>query len=76
MEEAAGPVKRLYPNPSKGFLYVEMRTAGAISVANLTGQIVHHKWLEQGENRLDLRHLPKGVYVLRSEGVARRFILK
>ena len=39
MEEAAGPVKRLYPNPSNGSLHVEMRTAGAISVANLTGQM-------------------------------------
>jgi hypothetical protein len=76
VEEAAGPVKRLYPNPSNGSLHVEMRTAGAISVANLTGQIVHHQWLEQGENRLDLRHLPKGIYILRSQGVAWRFVLK
>ena len=76
VEEAAGPVKRLYPNPSSGLVHVEMRTAGAITVTNLTGQIVHRESLAQGKSRLDLRHLPKGVYVLRSEGLSRRFVLR
>ena len=53
VEEAAGPVERLYPNPTNGSLHLELRTAGAISVANLTGQLVHQESLEQGENRLD-----------------------
>ncbi|CAI8168261.1 MAG: Uncharacterised protein [Cryomorphaceae bacterium] len=76
VEEAAGPVKRLYPNPSNGLVHVEMRTAGAITVTNLTGQIVYRESLAQGKSRLDLRHLPKGVYILRSEGISRRFVLR
>ena len=76
VEEEAGPVKRMYPNPTTGLVQVEMRTAGTITVSNLAGQIVHHELLEQGNNRLNLRHLPKGVYVLSSEGISRRFVLK
>jgi hypothetical protein len=76
VEEEAGPVKRMYPNPTTGLVQVEMRTAGTITVSNLAGQIVHHESLGQGNNRLNLRHLPKGVYVLSSEGISRRFVLK
>ena len=76
LEEANGAVEKLFPNPSNGIVYVEMRRAGVVSVTSLTGQILYTDSFEQGKHSLDLRHLPKGVYILRSEGVRTRFVLQ
>jgi hypothetical protein len=76
MEEAAGPVKRLYPNPSNGLVNVEMRAAGGVVITNISGQVLYEDYLPEGAQRIDLNYLPKGVYFMRSEGVARRFVLR
>jgi hypothetical protein len=76
MEEAAGPVKRLYPNPSSGLVNVAMRAAGEVVITNISGQVLYEDYLPEGAQRIDLNYLPKGVYFMRSEGVARRFVLR
>ena len=73
---------KLYPNPAKDMLYIQMndRDAGAvIRIYDLTGHMVMSKSLENRTTRIDISTLRKGIYLLRInsyEKVVTRRIVK
>jgi uncharacterized repeat protein (TIGR01451 family) len=70
---------KVQPNPSHGLFIVKSHKSGTFSVFSIRGQLV---W--QGkvlgnleEQQIDLRHLPTGVYFLKSEhGQSQRIIVR
>jgi hypothetical protein len=59
---------KVYPNPSNNFLMVELNeTFKDISLYQMNGSKVSSKFLNKGLNhaKLDISHLPKGVYILK-----------
>ena len=63
----------LFPNPSRGFLQLQFHSLStrqsSLQIFNVQGQLVHEesfdeKYLAMTSMRLDLQHLPAGVYWL------------
>ncbi len=57
----------LYPNPSKGFLNLKVGTGTknvSIEVMNLVGQTVYANKVNAGNNKIEMAHLNKGVYLV------------
>lgn len=50
----------LYPNPSRGRLFIDGIDASEVQVLNQTGQLVYRGTIEEGT--LDLSHLDRGLY--------------
>ena len=69
----------LYPNPTDGTFWIDGVQSGTqISVVDANGQKVFTGFLDPGKTMLDLRHLPRGVYLVRlssSDSVATRRIV-
>lgn len=57
---------KVYPNPSNGNFTVELTQPEKLSILDINGRIVFEASLFYGKNTLDLTHLPKGVYLLKS----------
>lgn len=59
----------LYPNPAHDFLIVEYGREGELymQVINLTGQIIISAKTNEQKTILDLKSIPAGIYILRSE---------
>ena len=59
----------VYPNPSNENVNVRVNVKGEMKIYNLLGEEVgseHSGWkLEVGENKIDVRYLSKGIYILR-----------
>ena len=57
----------VYPVPSTGTVNIEMKglPASVITVTDLSGKIVHQQAISNSINKLNLYHLPNGVYFLR-----------
>ena len=56
---------RIYPNPTKQWLFVELEEASfQLSVLNLNGQVVKSKATTGRSTYIDMRYLAKGVYAL------------
>ncbi len=53
---------KIYPNPSKGYVFIETPESCKIEVTNITGQIVYAKQISQGTNKIDLEHT--GIYFI------------
>lgn len=67
---------RCYPNPTGTVLYVEMERNMSINLEllNISGKVVWHKLNNQGSHLfIPISHLPKGVYLLKSEGGEQEF---
>jgi hypothetical protein len=62
---------QIYPVPSFDFIYLKWNTpatAKEYSIVDVSGKVVQSSQLKEGENRIDIRNLPVGVYYLRVEG--------
>jgi hypothetical protein len=66
------------PNPSTGLLSIKSdnHLNGTLSIFNALGQQVASYALVGNTSTLDLRHLPKGLYVLKVAGTARSVLLE
>ena len=58
----------LYPNPAMLEVFVQSPNAANARLMNALGQQVMQIALQAGQNRIDLRSLPRGMYWLNSEG--------
>jgi len=61
----------VYPVPSSDFVYLKWNAKEATkeySIYDVTGRVVLSSLLKQGENQIDIRDLPAGVYYLSVEG--------
>jgi hypothetical protein len=67
---AAAPAIRYFPNPTTDFLFLDWEEARDTHLAlyDLQGRRLLETRLTTGRNRIDLRRLPRGVYVLRLPG--------
>lgn len=62
------PSLEIYPNPNKGQFSVRIDNAArtaALKLFDASGKMVHQQQLVQGMNRVDVRSLSGGMYVLR-----------
>jgi len=70
---------KIYPNPASDILTIESvseQYPSRLSVTNLRGQHVLSRQISQPTTRLDLSHLPRGVYFLRLTGDKSLFVSK
>jgi len=67
---AATPTIRVFPNPTADFLFLDWEEARDTQLAlyDLQGRRLLETRLTTGRNRIDLRRLPRGVYVLQLPG--------
>ncbi len=56
----------VFPNPGTDIFYVKVPVSGSYYIVNATGQIVHEFYGELVESRLNLSHLPRGLYFIQS----------
>jgi hypothetical protein len=81
-DKPASPPKSLsfYLNPSCDFLWLSSKSPAAdVTVFDLTGKMLLHQPIRNPGAALDIRHLPKGVYLIRvrdKEGVRTERLLK
>jgi poly(hydroxyalkanoate) depolymerase family esterase len=72
----------IYPNPSKGVINIQSETIlQEIKIANLLGEILHHKQLNTQESKVDVSAYKAGIYLiyLQEEGkvaIIRKIILE
>ncbi len=66
----SAPVFELYPNPSKGVISIEQsEVANAqLYIYTLSGIEVMQRNIQTGKTTVDLSHLPKGYYLVKTSG--------
>ncbi|MES2518016.1 MAG: alpha-amylase family glycosyl hydrolase [Bacteroidota bacterium] len=79
--EVADDIK-IYPNPSKDFIYVEIPTLSkgifALKINDLAGKSLLENELKAGQKTysLDIQKLPQGVYFINAQQGEKRFVKK
>ncbi|MEQ9103378.1 MAG: M1 family aminopeptidase [Rhodothermales bacterium] len=58
----------VYPNPARDGVTVRVDAPGNARVMDMTGRTVWSGPLAAGRNRIEVTHLPAGVYVVRTSG--------
>ena len=66
IKEETGAIENVYPNPTSGNLKINMKSTEELLIYNSLGQLVVEQRVYQGDNHLYLQHLPRGIYILRS----------
>ncbi len=71
----------VYPNPASGSLFVELdqslSTGSDLEVLDNSGRILLHRSLEEGvKHEIDLKHLSKGMYIVRIMNKNRNYVQK
>lgn len=59
---------KVYPNPTKGSIYVNLPADAQMTLTDLSGKVVMRGTLISGESQLTLQHLSKGMYLMQLEG--------
>jgi hypothetical protein len=59
---------RVYPNPSKGNIFVHTPADAQMILTDISGKIVLRGSLLSGENNLNVSNLSKGMYLMQLEG--------
>jgi hypothetical protein len=65
-----------FPNPTSDFLYIETQLPeepSLMAITDITGRVVYQSTFS---NKIDVSHLPKGMYVLSVFSNARQYISK
>ena len=69
------PSLRVCPNPATDFIDVFVNQAnGQAEIIDMNGKIAMTVQLENEVNRIGISDLPKGMYVLRTNGETRKFV--
>lgn len=58
---------RLYPNPSKGLLYLETEESSSVSIYNVLGERVKYVENINSSARIDISNQPEGTYIIKVE---------
>jgi hypothetical protein len=67
---------RVYPNPTSGLVYWDAPAPDRIDILNNTGQLLRVVEPSRGQQTLDLRNLPDGLYLLRLSADRRTVVQK
>jgi hypothetical protein len=66
----------VYPNPSQGIFNFVTSESSALKVFNEMGIMVYEIILAQGENKIDLQHLKRGLYFAHTQSRSSKVIYK
>ena len=55
---------KIYPNPTNGYLYFELKSAAKIILYSETGQILLDLNLKDGKQSIDLSRFEAGIYFI------------
>lgn len=58
---------RITPNPTDGVISVESEHSTEVTLFDMHGRMILQRHLDAGVSQLDLRHLPSGIYTLRTQ---------
>ncbi len=65
------------PNPNNGQFYIEVEVATTVQLMDMFGRLVAVEKVPAGQTRLDMRHLPEGMYILEAvDGAAVKMLLR
>ena len=59
---------RIYPNPARDFITVNVTGAEEVWIFNSLGQMVYHETVPYEEDEIDFSDLPAGIYIVRLMG--------
>ncbi len=65
----------IYPNPSNGLLNLQTNASWQIEIVNAAGQVVHN-FAANGNTKVDISNLEKGVYFLKASNDSERIVEK
>lgn len=74
IDDVATAIKSVWPNPTSDYVNVSVSHAVEAVLYDLSGRRVASFMLNEGSNRLDLRALRNGVYMLRAEGSVSKIV--
>jgi hypothetical protein len=75
--DGAAPQLHIYGNPvSNGQLLLQLNKAAEASIFNQWGQLLFHRWLEAGLQKINVGNYAKGVYQLKAGAGIQRFIIE
>ena len=74
IDNVATAIKSVWPNPTSDYVNVGVSHAVEAVLYDLSGRRVASFVLNEGSNRLDLRALRNGVYMLRAEGSVSKIV--
>ena len=66
----------VFPNPSNGLIHVNAETSSVIQIVNMLGEQVAEVSLVKGVNTIDLTYLVDGVYFIKLNEEAIKFVVK
>lgn len=55
---------RVFPNPTTGEFFVDLKTESKVEVNNLLGELIYSGLLNSGIHKMDLNECAKGVYII------------
>ena len=58
---------RIWPNPTKGMIEVEVSEPSLLIMMNLQGQMLMQKQVVAGRSQIDLNHLVPGLYLVKTQ---------
>lgn len=65
---------QIFPNPTKNAINVMTEAGTIVELYNTNGQLLARKKSIDGHSRIDMRDLPKGIYILRCDSVTRKIV--
>lgn len=74
IEQAVLTQNRVYPNPAKNFINIEMNKAKHLDVLDFSGKIVKSFEMKSASEKLDISDLESGTYIIQSEDETERII--
>jgi trimeric autotransporter adhesin len=75
---AINPITSLliYPNPNTGVFTISLNTEATVAIYNAIGKLVYTKSLSNGVHTLELNHLTKGIYFVKSNDNVYKMIVE
>lgn len=58
----------VYPNPFVNYIIINSDKTQNIKLFDVSGHCIINEQINQGENKIDVQSLPKGIYILKNDG--------
>jgi hypothetical protein len=76
LDEQNDTTPLIFPNPTTGTIYLNIKTGLHLVVMNLAGQIVLSKPVNSGSGIIDLHCLSPGLYIVKAETEGKTYVFK
>lgn len=53
----------IYPNPASDYFNIETKQKGELQIMDVKGQLIKQQLILEGQNKIDISTIPKGVYL-------------